>query len=256
MRSTWTGSISFGLVNIPVKLYSAVESSSLDLDMLDSKDHSKIRFKRVNENTGKEVPFEQIVKAYDYEGNYVVLDDEDYEAAAPEKSKTIDIHSFVKESEVDSIYFEQPYYLEPVKTGKKAFALLRDALRQSGKVGVSSFVMRSKETLAIVKPLDEVLVLNRIRFQEEIRDFKDLDLPEVQKTKTKEIDLALKLIDQLTEKFNITEYKDTYTAKLMEIIEQKAKGKRAKVRKMKIVPRESGDLMDVLKASLKSRKAS
>jgi len=256
MKSTWTGSISFGLVNIPVKLYSAVESSTLDLDMLDSKDHSKIRFKRVNENTGREVPYDQIVKAYDYDGNYVVLDDEDYEAAAPEKSKTIDIHSFVKESDVDSIFFDQPYYLEPVKTGKKAFALLRDALRQSGKVGVSSFVMRTKETLAIVKPLDEVLVLNRIRFKEEIRDIKDLDLPAVQKTKTKEIDLALKLIDQLTEEFNIDEYKDTYSAKLMQIIKQKAKGKPAKVRKLKVVHKQSGDLMDVLKASLKTKKAS
>jgi DNA end-binding protein Ku len=256
MRSIWTGSISFGLVNIPIKLYSAVESSTLNLDMLDSKDHSKIRFKRVNENTGKEVPYDQIVKAYDYEGNYVVLDDDDYEAAEPEKSKTIDIHSFVKESDVNSIFFEQPYYLEPVKTGQKAFALLRDALRQSGKVGVSSFVMRTKETLAIVKPLDEVLVLNRIRFKEEIRDFKNLDLPAVQKTKTKEIDLALKLIEQLTEEFNIDEYKDTYSAKLLQIIEQKAKGKRAKVRKMKVVHKESGDLMDVLKASLKTKKAS
>ena len=256
MRSTWTGAISFGLVNIPVRLYSAVESSTLDLDMLDSKDHSKIRFKRVNENSGREVPYDQIVKAYNYEGNYVVLDDEDYEAAAPEKSKTIDIHSFVKETQVDSIYFEQPYYLEPDKSGKKAFALLRDALRQSGKVGVSSFVMRTKETLAIVKPLEEVLVLNRIRFSEEIRDFKKLDLPEIQKTKTKEIELALKLIEQLTEDFNIEAYKDTYSAKLLKIIEQKAHGKRAKVRKMKVVQNRPDDLMDILKASLKSKKAS
>jgi len=134
--------------------------------------------------------------------------------------------------------------------------LLRDALRQSGKVGVSSFVMRTKETLAIVKPLEEVLVLNRIRFKEEIRDFKDLDLPDVQKTKTKEIDLALKLIEQLTEEFNIDQYKDTYSAKLMEIIEQKSKGKRAKVRKLKVVHNQPDDLMNVLKASLKSRKAS
>jgi DNA end-binding protein Ku len=256
MRSTWTGAISFGLVNIPVRLYSAVESSTLDLDMLDSKDHAKIRFKRVNENSGREVPYDQIVKAYNYEGNYVVLDDEDYEAAAPEKSKTIDIHSFVEESQVGSIFFEQPYYLEPEKSGRKAFALLRDALRQAGKVGVSSFVMRTKETLAIVKPLQEVLVLNRIRFPEEIRDFKKLDLPDIQKTKTKEVELALKLIDQLTEDFNIDKYHNTYSSKLLEIIAQKSRGKRAKVRKMKVVHNKPDDLMNILKASLKSKKAS
>jgi DNA end-binding protein Ku len=259
MRSIWSGSISFGLVNIPIKLFTATESSTLDLDMLDSKDHSNIKFKRVNENTGREVPYKEIVKGYMYEGDYVVLDDTDFAAAEPEKTKTIDIVSFVKEEEIDSIYYESPYYLEPTKAAMHAYAILRDALAASKKVGVSSFVMRNKETLAIVKPMDDVLVLNRIRFEQEIREYKDLSLPEHVKTKTKskEVEIALKLIDQLTEEFDISKYKDTYTEKLMEVIEAKAHGKKPKTKKMKVVHKRSENLMETLKASLaKQKKAS
>jgi DNA end-binding protein Ku len=258
MRSIWSGSISFGLVNVPIKLFTATESSTLDLDMLDSKDHSNIKFKRVNENTGREVPYKEIVKGYNYEGEYIVLDEKDFEAAEPEKTKTIEIINFVNEDEIDSIYYEAPYYLEPTKAAAHAYAILRDALRQSKKVGVASFVMRNKETLAIVKPMEKVLVLNRIRFEEEIREYKDLALPETTKSKTKEIDIALKLIDQLTEDFDISKYKDTYTEKLLEVIEAKAKGKKPKVKKMKVVHKRSENLMETLKASLaqKQKKAS
>jgi len=254
MRAVWSGSIAFGLVNIPVKMFTATQSSTLDLDMLDSKDHSNIRFKRVNESTGKEVPFKEIVKGYNLDGNYVVLEDEDFEAAEPEKTKTIEIMNFVKEDDIDSIYYESPYYLEPVKAAMHAYAILRDALRNAKKVGVATFVMRNKETLAIVKPMEKVLVLNRIRFEQEIRDFKDLALPESTKTKTKEVDIALKLIDQLTEEFDISKYKDTYTDKLLKIIEDKAKGKKPKVKKMKVVHKRSENLMETLKASLAQRK--
>src|SRR5947207_9230485 len=136
MRSIWSGSISFGLVNVPVKLFTATESSTLDLDMLDSKDHSNIRFKRVNENTGREVPFKEIVKGYNLDGEYVVLEDEDFVAASPEKTKTIEILNFVKEEDIDSIYYESPYYLEPAKAAMHAYAILRDALKAAKKVGV------------------------------------------------------------------------------------------------------------------------
>ena len=152
MRPIWTGTISFGLINIPVKLFSAVQESTLDLDMLDSRDLSNIKFKRVNENTGKEVPYDQIVRAFDLKGKYVVLEKEDFEAADAEKTKTIDILHFVDEKDIDSVYYEQPYYLEPDKQGIKAYAILRDALKSTGKVGVTSFVMRNKEALAILKP--------------------------------------------------------------------------------------------------------
>lgn len=254
MRSIWTGSISFGLINIPIKIFSAVEESSLDMDMLDKKDHAHIKFKRVNEDTGKEVAFSGIVKGYKIEDKYVILEDEDFEAADAIKTKTIDIQSFVDEKEIASIYYEQPYYLEPDKGAMNAYALLRDALQASGKVGVTSFVLRNKESLAILKPYKNVIVLNRIRFEQEIRDTAELNLPPVSKAKTKEIDMANKLIEQLTEKFDISNFKDEYTAKLLDIIKKKAKGKKSKPAKLKVVHKQGGDLLDMLKASLESKK--
>jgi len=254
MKSIWTGSVSFGLINIPVKVFSAVQESSLDLDMLDSKDHSNIKFKRVNETTGKEVAYENIVKGYKLDKGYVVLEDEDFEAADAVKTKTIEIINFVDESEIDSLYYEQPYYLEPQKSATKAYALLRDALASTGKVGVTTFVMRNKEGLAILKPYKNVIVLNRIRFEQEIRDTSELNLPPVSKTKSKEMDMANKLVNQLTEKFNISKYKDTYTSKLLKIIKEKAKGKKVTVPKMKVVHKKSDNLMDMLKASLGTKK--
>src|SRR5438093_8922863 len=170
MRPIWTGAIGFGLVNIPVKIYSATQSSSLDLDMLDKKDESNIKFLRVNEKTGKEVPWANIVKGYKLDGKYVVLDDKDFEAASAKKTKTIEISDFVKEEEISSMYYETPYYLEPDKSGTRAYELLLQALTKTKKVGIATFVMRSKESLAVLRADKKVLVLNRIRFAEEIRD--------------------------------------------------------------------------------------
>lgn len=256
MRAIWTGSISFGLINIPVKLFSAVQESSLDMDMLDEKDHANIKFKRVNENTGKEVAFSNIVKGYKLDDKYVILDDTDFEAADAEKTKTIDIESFAFEKEIQSIYYEQPYYLEPDKGAMNAYALLRDSLQASGKVGVTRFVMRNKEGLAILKPYKNVIVLNRIRFEQEIRATDELKLPPASKVKTKEIDMANKLIEQLTEKFDISSFKDEYTVKLLDIIKKKAKGKVQKPTKLKVVHKQSDDLMSMLKASLEKKKSS
>lgn len=255
MRPIWTGSISFGLINIPVKLFSAVQESSLDLDMLDSKDHSNIKFKRVNENTGKEIDYENIVKGYKLDSGYVILDEEDFEAADAVKTKMIEILSFVDEQEIDSVYYEHPYYLEPDKAAMKAYALLRDALNSSGKVGVTTFVLRNKEGLAILKPYKNVIVLNRIRFSQEIKAPSELKLPPVSKTKTKEMDMANKLVEQLTEKFSIEKYKDTYTAKLLKRIKEKSKGKKITAPKMTLVHKQSDDLMDMLKASLTGKKS-
>lgn len=257
-RSLWSGAISFGLVNIPVKLFSAVQDSSLDLDMLDSKDMSGIKFMRVNAKTGKEVKYENIVKGYMLNDRYVVLDPEDFVAADAEKTQTIDIQNFVMESEIDSIYFEQPYYLEPDKSGIKPYGILRDALKKSQKVGIASFVFRNKESLAIIRPQDKIIVLNKIRFQQEIRDTKEIKAPPAIAGKSPELTMALKLIDHLTSKFDISKFKDTYTEKLLKIIKAKAKGKVTKPQKMKVVHTKSNDLMDALKASLanKKRKAS
>lgn len=253
-RAIWTGAISFGLVNIPVKLLSAVQDSSLDLDMLDSRDHSNIRFKRVNESTGREVNYNDIVKGYKVNDKYVILENDDFINADVEKTKTINIQNFVEETEIESIYYEQPYYLQPDKSGEKAYGLLRDALKHSGKVGLATFVMRSKESLVIVKPYEKVMVLNRIRFQEEIRDIKDISTPPAIKGKSAELTMATKLIDQLTTKFDISKYKDTYTANLLKIIKAKAKGKLKAAPKLKVVHTQSNDLMDALKASLGKRK--
>jgi len=251
MRAIWTGSVGFGLVNIPIKMYSAVEESSLDLDMLDKKDHANIRFKRVNENTGKEVAWANIVRGYLLHDKYVVLDEADFEKASPEKTKHIEITQFIDEKEIDSTYFELPYYLEPEKTGTRAYALLRDALVKTGKAGVGLFVMHKREHVCIIKATEDVLVLNRIRFPQEIRSPKDLKLPEV-KSKPAELKMATSLINQLTEPFDPEKYKDDYTGKLMKIIEAKAKGKKTPFKPMKVVHSKTQDLMDQLKASLSS----
>ncbi len=259
MRPIWTGAIGFGLVNIPVKLYSATESSTLDLDMLDKKDHSNIQFKRVNSKTGKEVTWANIVKGFKLPNDdYVVLTDKDFEHASAKKTKTIEITDFVKEEEIESVYYETPYYLEPDKSGARAYALLREALMKTGKVGVASFVMRSKESLAILKANEKVIILNRIRFHEEIRDPADLSLPAKTAVKANELKMAVSLIRSLTGKFNISRYKDTYSADLMKLIKAKSKGKTIKTTKLKVVHSKSKDLMSQLKASLvtKRKKAS
>ncbi len=257
MKSIWTGTIGFGLVNIPIKMYSAVQSSELDLDMLDKKDLSNIHFKRVNANTGKEVNWENIVRGYKLDERYIVLNDEDLEKAYPEKTKMIEIKEFIKEEEINSIYYETPYYLEPERSGIKAYSLLRDALKKSGKAGLGSFVMRSKESLCLIKSMENVLMLNKIRFKQEIRDLIDLNIP-TSATSAEEIKMATQLIDQLTGKFDISKYKDTYTDELMKLIKAKAKGKIVNPSQLKVVHSNAKDLMSQLKASLeiKSSKAS
>ncbi len=259
MRSIWTGSIGFGLVNIPIKLYSAAQESTLDLDMLDKKDYASIKFQRINENTGKVVEWSNIVKGYNLDGKYVVVSDEDFKKAMPEKTKEISIDSFADEKEIDSVYYETPYYIEPDKSGGRAYNLLLDALKKTGKVGLGTFVLRNKESLCVIKPSDKILVLQKIRFAEEVRKPDDLNIPETT-AKPAEIKMAVSLIEQLTEKFDISKYSDTYSEKLMKLIEAKAKGKKIQAPQMRVVHSKTQDLMAQLKASLpagkKVRKAS
>ena len=258
MRAIWTGAIGFGLVNIPVKIYSATESSNLNLDMLDKKDHSKIKYQRVNETTGKQVEWGNIVKGYKIANDYVILDEKDFEAVSPEKTKTINITDFVKESEISSLYYETPYYLEPDKSGTRPYKLLLEALQKTKKVGVATFVMRNKESLAVLRPEKNVIVLNKIRFAQEIRDPGELTLPKNTEVKPAELKMAVSLIDQLTDKFDISKYKDNYNDELLKIIEAKSKGKKIKAPEMKVVHSKTKDLMEQLKASLdvKRKKAS
>jgi len=253
MRAIWTGSIGFGLVNIPVKLYSATQQSTLNLDMVDRHDMGKIHFKRVNENTGREVKWENIAKAYKLDDDYVMLDDEDFEQAAPEKSKIIEVNHFVEESEIDTIYYENSYYIEPQKGGVKAYALLREALRKSQKVGVAQFVMRTASALTVLKPMEDILVLSKIRFAEEIRSIDEFELPSKSVVKPAELKMAMSLIDQYTGPFNIEKFKDTYSADLLKLIRAKAKGKKPVARKLKVVHSKTEDLMEQLKASLKKK---
>ncbi len=257
MRSIWTGAIGFGLVNIPIKMYSAVQGSELDLDMLDKKDLSNIKFKRVNADTGKEVTWENIVRGYKMDDKYVVLTDEDFKKASPEKTKIIEITEFVNEEEIDSIYYETPYYLEPDKSGVKPYALLRDALKKSGKAGLGNFVLRSKESLCIIKTLDKVLVVNKIRFAQEIRNASELNITD-STIKPAEMKMAMELVNQLSGPFDISKYKDTYTDELMKLIKAKAKGKMPEASPMRVVHSRTKDLMSQLKASLEqtNKKAS
>ncbi|WP_413670612.1 Ku protein [Mucilaginibacter sp. Mucisp86] len=254
MRSIWKGSIGFGLVSIPVKLYSAVQTSSLDFDMLDSRDHARIRYQRVNENTHKEVPYDKIVKGYKLDEDYVIMDEQDFEDAAPEKSKVIEIESFVDIADVNPMFYETSYYTEPDTKNNKAYALLIQALTQSKKAGLARFVLRSTESLCIVHPLKNVLVVTRIRFAQEIRNTDDLNLPDKIDVSKKELDMGLTLINQYAEDFDVSKFKDEYNDELLKIIEAKSKGKRAKVKKLK--PRKTGgdDLYDQLMASLKTKK--
>jgi len=250
MRAIWTGAIGFGLVNIPVKIYSATKSSSLDLDMLDRKDKANIKYKRVNENTGKEVKWDNIVKGFLLNDQYIVLEDSDFEEASPEKNKMINLHSFVKIDEIDSIYFDTPYYLEPQKGGEKAYQLLRKALEKSKTAGLGSFVMRNVEYLSVVKPHDDLILLNKIRFEEEIRPTEELRLPSNIRIKKEEMDMALQLIKQHSHPFDISKYKNEYTSELLKIIKQKAKGKHTSIRKINVENTKSTDLLNKLKASL------
>jgi DNA end-binding protein Ku len=253
MRAIWSGAIGFGLVNIPVKLYSAVQGSELSLDMLDKKDHSNIKFKRVNANTGKEVEWGNIVKGYKVDDRYVILSDEDFAKASPEKTKMITISEFVDEKEIETIYYETPYYLQPDKSGAKAYALLRDALMKTGKVGLGSFVLRNRESLVVIKPWQGVIVLNKIRFSEEIREPSELDITHA-KSNPAEMQMAVKLIDQLTQEFDITKYKDTYSDNLMKVIKAKAKGKSVPASPLRVAHSRTKDLMSQLKASLETSK--
>lgn len=255
MRAIWNGAIGFGLVNIPVKLYSATETNALDLDMLDKKDFSNIRFKRVNEKTGKEVAWENIVKGYKMEDRYIVLNPEDFAAVSPEKSKILSVKQFVKEEEIDPAYFETPYFLEPQKNGEEAYKLLLKALIKTKMAGIGTFILREKEILGLVRPFEnKILMVNRMRFPQEIRSFEDLKMPSAKAPKTEELDMAESLIKQLATEFTPEKFKDTYHDDLMKIIEQKAKGKKTKAIEEEQPESAPSDLMAQLKASLEAGK--
>lgn len=255
MRSIWSGTIGFGLVHIPVNLYSATEEKKLKFRYLREGDLCPIRFMKVCRDDGKEVSYDEIVRGYEYQkGDYVVLYDEDFEKADIKKTHSIEIVEFVKESEVAEKYMEKPYYLAPSKGAEKSFTLLREALRRSKKVGIARFILRKHEHLAIVKAEKDIILLNQLRFVDQVRDPGALKIEGKIDYSKKELDIALQLINQLTGSFKPEEFKDTYTESLLKIIDKKAKGKTVRISIQMPVPTEMPDIMERLKKSLKEAK--
>lgn len=255
MRPIWTGALAFGLVNLPVQLYSATAGTELDLDLLHKEDMSPIRYARVCRKDGEEVPYEDIVRGYEYkDGDYIVLTEEDFKKADVRKTQVIDVVNFVSQDEVDPIYSEKPYYMEPIERSNKAYVILREALKKSKKVALAKFVLREREHLAIVKPVGDLLVLEQLRFDEEIQKPSSLQVPKGNPSK-KEIDMALQLINELTEHFKPEKYHDTYEDDLKEMIDKKAKGKKIQSKGKVPETTKSHELMAALKASLEKAKA-
>ncbi len=227
-RALWKGAIAFGLVHVPVELYPAEERKGFSFSMLDKRDFSPVGFKRYSKASGKEVPWNDVVKGYEYEkGQYVVLSDEDFRRADVAASKTIDIETFVPAGAIPPPYYETPYYLAPLKGGEKVYALLRETLKATGRVGVAQFVLRTTKHLAMVAPAGKVLVLNTLRYQDELRNLSGLDLPadgaKAAGLTTKELELAKRLIDDLAADWKPADFHDSYHADLMKRIHEKIK---------------------------------
>mgnify|MGYP001025092699 FL=1 len=262
MKAIWKGGISFGLINIPVRLFSGSVTHRIDLDMIRKKDRCAIESVRVCKKDGKEVPWEDIAKGYKKEnGDYIVLDQSDFAKAMPEKTQTIDVFEFVMEEEIPAQYLEKPYIVEPAKEAKKTYVLLREALKKSGKVGLAKFVLRNTEHLGILKIEDNAILLIQIRFDQDLRNPSEAKIPDDVKISKKELDMAINIIDQLTDKFEPEKYKDTYKDELLKIIRKKTKekGKPAKKEtetetKPKAKKEAADDLLEQLKASLEAIK--
>jgi DNA end-binding protein Ku len=253
-RAIWKGSISFGLVNIPIALYPATRQEELKFRLLRKSDLSPVNYKRVAEKDGREVPWNEIVKGYEYEkGKYVVLKDEDFQRVDLEATQTVDIKDFVDQKEIDPMFFYKPYYLEPQKGGDKAYALLRDALKDTNKVGIAKVVIKTRQYLAGVKPEDGVLALELMHFADELADPGKLHVPKKTEVGKREMTMAKSLIDSMSSKWNPEKYKDDYREALMEVIEEKveAGGKEIEEKPKKAPkPTKVIDLVSVLQKSL------
>ncbi len=232
-RSLWKGAISFGLVHIPVEMYTAVRDNRLDLSMLDRRDFSPIGFKRYNKNNNKEVTWDDIVKGYEYtSGEYVVLSDEDLRRANPEATGTIDIVAFVDADTVPLLFYEQPYYLAPGKGGDKVYALLRETLRKTGKIGIATVIIRVKQHLAALVCEGDTIVLNTLRYADEIRETDDLKIPSASAKASaisdKELKMATALVEGMSEDWKPEQYHDTYREDILALVEKKVKAKETK----------------------------
>src|SRR5215212_11779133 len=251
-RALWKGSISFGLVNIPIELHTAVHNHRPKFRMLHAKDKSPVKFERVCVRDGHPVGWDELVKGFEYaKGHFVVISKEDFQAAAVEKTRTVDIIDFVKAEEIDDRFFETPYYLVPAKGGERAYALLREAIRESGRVGIAKFILRDAQHLAAVEVIEQAIVLTVMRFADEMVDVSQFDLPQSEGVRKPELDMAKALVNSLAAEWDPEKYTDQYRENLLRIIKGKVKGK-----KVTLAPEETPrkgevvDLMERLRRSL------
>ena len=264
-RAIWKGAISFGLVHIPVELYPAENQHGLDLAMLDRRDFASVGYKRYNKETGKDIEWDDIVKGYEYEkGKYVVLSDEDLKRANVEATQTIDILGFVDADDIPIIYFDKPYYLAPGKGGDKVYVLLRETLKKANKVGIAQVVIRTKQHIAALLPMERAIVLDLLRYQDEIRALDDLNLPDAQAkiaaVTDKEVNMALSLLQDMTEAWQPEQYHDTYRDDVMALVEKKIQADQTRL-VAEPEPGEAGkptsakvlDLMALLKKSIEQK---
>lgn len=263
-KTLWKGYLSFGLVAIPVGITAIDKKKDLHFHLLDARDESRISYKRINSESGKEVPWDKIVKGYEYEkDHYVILNESDFERASPEAYKSIDIEEFVDISEIDSLYFDKPYYLVPNSKNKKAYVLLREVLKKTNKVGVAKVIIRTKEYLSLIVPHHDALIINLIRFKQEIVDEETLNVPHENlksyKISEREMKMATDLVKEMSAKWKPEKYHDDYQEKLMTWIENKIKsGKKvqAKAPRRAKKAEEIIDFMTLLKNSMKKKKSS
>lgn len=258
MRALWSGVISFGLINIPIKLYSATAGVKAQFSFLHKSDLSPIRYAKICKKDGRELNQDDLVKGYEYEeGDYVILTKEDFKKIDMKRSESIDVLAFVKESEIDTMYFEKPYFLEPDKGAAKAYSLLRESLNKSAKVGVAKFIIHNREHLGIIKPHEELIVLEQMRFEDELQTPEKLKLPKHETVRAKELHMATTFINHLTEHFDPEDYEDSYHDKLLKLIREKKKGSTKKIKIDLAIPtptKKSADLMFLLKESLEKAK--
>jgi len=254
-KALWKGSISFGLVNIPIELHTAVRNHRPKFRLLHAKDKSPVKFERVCIRDGHTVAWEDLVKGYEYtKGHFVVLTKEDFQAAAVEKTRTVDIVDFVKSDEIDDRFFETPYYVVPAKGGERAYALLREAIRESGRIGIAKFILRDAQHLAAVEVIESAIVLSVMRFADELVDVRQFELPSAEGVRTAEMNMAKALVNSLAAEWDPAKYTDQYRENLMRIIQGKVKG-----RKVHLEPTtepqhaEVVDLMERLRRSLEQR---
>ena len=264
-RTLWKGAISFGLVHIPVGLYSAEKRNSFDLTMLDRRSMKPVGFKRYNKETGEDVSWDDIVKGYEYEkGRYVVLTEEDFKRANVEATQTVDILSFVNRDEIGSMYYETPYYLAPDKRGHKGYALLRETLTQTGKVGVANVVIRTRQYVAVLIPYKDVILMNTLRYPSELRDTDDLDVPSSNLKEvgvsSREVEMARRLVEGMSTAWKPEEHRDTYHEDLLALIEKRVQAGQTEVvtepsqeEEQRPAKGEVVDLMALLKKSVEEK---